>query len=656
MIQKMTYRIFISVFAVALALSSWQPAFAQSAQPISASGWFNIVWGDGRPGSSKVVIYTFTDDAGQLSILSLDDALMQPLGGAQALDRHRIQVAGIRQVSVAAEGGQPTIRVDSVSLLNPAEGLEAEGVTAQAVTGSQPFLSIMCKFSDVSTEPKTLTYFKNMYSNVYPGLDSYWREVSYLTANIAGSNALGWYTLPHPRSYYLPGGHLDHASAAADCTAAVDAAVNFAPFRGINLMFNGDLDGYAWGGSQCLTLDGVFKCWPMTWEPPWGYSDITVISHEMGHAFGLAHSSGTYGATYDNQWDVMSDTWSNCSRSTDPTYGCLGQQTNSYHKDKLGWIPTAKKYNVIGNATITLEQLALPQTGNYLMAQIPIAGSKTHFYTIEVRRQTGYDVKLPGQAVIIQDVDTTRERPANVIDADGNGNTGDAGAMWTVGEKFSDAANKIYVTVVSATATGFKVSIQAPAITPPTTSVVFRSVAANDGWILESGENSTVGGAFNSAATTLRLGDDAANRQYRSILHFDTSGLPDTAVITSVTLKIMKQGLVGTNPFTTHGTLQGDIRSLFLGTSASLQAGDFQVASSKPAVLPFGATPTGNWYSAVLSSAALSFVSRTGTTQFRLRFTLDDNNDLGADYMSFYTGNDTTVANRPQLVVKYYVP
>jgi hypothetical protein len=46
-----------------------------------------------------------------------------------------------------------------------------------------------------------------------------------------------------------------------------------------------------------------------------------------------------------------------------------------------------------------------------------------------------------------------------VIDADGNGNTADAGAMWTVGETFSDPANSITVSISSATATGFQVSI-----------------------------------------------------------------------------------------------------------------------------------------------------------------------------------------------------
>lgn len=185
---------------------------------------------------------------------------------------------------------------------------------------------------------------------------------------------------------------------------------------------------------------------------------------------------------------------------------------------------------------------------------------------------------------------------------------------------------------------------------------VFLSNPTPDGWIVESAENSNIGGTINNTGGTFRLGDDALNRQYRGILHFDTSSLPDTAVITRVTLKILKLGMAGTDPFTTHGILRADIANPFFSTSTALQAGDFQAGASNSSAALFDAVPVDNWYSAVLSDAANAFINDSGATQFRLRFTLDDNNDLAVDYAVFASGDSTTAGSHPMLVVQYYTP
>ena len=423
---------------------------------VSLAGWLTVMWGDGLPGSNIMLdpVYILADDTGGSTRLWSTQALTQSPGEIVALNGRRVIVTGER-------AGAAALRVQSIRLDPQADAPGA--AAASAVSGSQPWISIMCKFSDVAAEPKDLAYFQGMYSNAYPGMDHYWREQSFDMIDVVGSDAVGWYTLPKPKSYYVYGSplQLDFGRAATDCTGVADAAVYFPNYVGINLMFNSNLDGYAWGGSWYLNRDGVGKFYSMTWEPPWGYASVTVIAHEMGHGFGLPHSSGNYGLTYDNRWDVMSDPWTDCAASSHPTYGCLGQHTISYHKDSLGWIPAGQRYVATpgSQATITLEQLAQPQTSNYKIARIPIGGSATHFYTVEARRKVGYDVKLPGQGVIIHEVNTVWLNPAHVVDADNNGNTGDAGAMWTVGETFADTPNGVKVCVISTTSTGFVVTV-----------------------------------------------------------------------------------------------------------------------------------------------------------------------------------------------------
>ncbi len=185
----------------------------------------------------------------------------------------------------------------------------------------------------------------------------------------------------------------------------------------------------------------------------------------------------------------------------------------------------------------------------------------------------------------------------------------------------------------------------------------FRSARGPDGWVLESSENTNTGGTLNASAATFFLGDNIQDRQYRAILSFDTSTLPDAAVVTGITLSIRKQTLIGTNPFNTHGNIQVDIRKGFFGDSASLQAGDFQAAAGRSNIGVIKDLPdANNWYQASLMSKAYPFVNTTGMTQLRLRFTKDDNDDGGADILKFYSGDAAALYDRPLLAITYYVP
>lgn len=460
-----------------IVVSSIMASWLATAQQVLLEGWFHIIWYDGPQGSGiKGEIYVLIDDQGQEYRLQLDLKLTEPFGGVLALNYKRVKI-----VVEQAPGplGQEPVRVLSIQL--------GEGVMAgvEPITGSQPWINLLCKFSDVATEPKPLSYFTGLMGNTYPGLDHYWREVSYNNINIVGSASQNWKTLPNPRSVYVSdrngdgdtndSGEADLTRLFNDCTAIHDVDVYFPNFVGINLMFNDLLDCCAWGGSRTATLDGVTKNYRVTWEPPWGYSNQQVLAHEMGHGFGLPHSSGPYNDTYDSLWDVMSG-GGTCS-PPHSTYGCIAPHTISHHKDMLGWIPSARKFvpPLNSSTTITIERLAQPVSStNYLMAQIPIGSSTTRFYTVEVRRFVGYDNNVPGEAVVIHNVDTTRSCTgftggcrAQVVDATNNNNPNDGGAMWVPGETYTDTVNNIQIRVNSSATSSFSVTITRGSVVGP---------------------------------------------------------------------------------------------------------------------------------------------------------------------------------------------
>jgi glucose/arabinose dehydrogenase len=184
----------------------------------------------------------------------------------------------------------------------------------------------------------------------------------------------------------------------------------------------------------------------------------------------------------------------------------------------------------------------------------------------------------------------------------------------------------------------------------------FYSQANLDGYVIESAPSSGTGGSFNSSNSTFMLGDTAGNRQYRGILSFNTASLPDTAVITSATLKVRLASNSQTSPFATLGNLLVDMAVPYFGTSTALEALDFQAASTRSSAAVVNPVPANQWYSATLSGASRSAVNLSGVTQFRLEFQTPTNNNSVSNFASFYSGNSTTVSYRPILIIQYYVP
>jgi hypothetical protein len=182
-----------------------------------------------------------------------------------------------------------------------------------------------------------------------------------------------------------------------------------------------------------------------------------------------------------------------------------------------------------------------------------------------------------------------------------------------------------------------------------------RSQGKHDGWVLESGEFTGKGGIKNHLSTILQVGDDPQNKQYRVILSFGTASIPDNAVITKVILKVKRAGVVGTNPMNTHNGLVIDIKKGKFYTLSALQINDFQAGASKLKVGKFRNRLYSGWYKSVLYTGARPYINKTGLTQLRLRFLLDDNNDNDADFLKLYSGN-AVFAKRPQMIVKYYIP
>jgi hypothetical protein len=488
LLRKKTWRIVFLFAAAALALlwlNRSTPASTDSPQNISGhgeigqasdvasypsasdlemfilddTGYLGILYEDNQSGEEHDITVYFTNDEGEMMVVESDTPM-------EYLDYNGdyVSVDYIANLEIASDGTRELhIAISDIETL--------QNDPQNAVTGNTRWVNIACRFSDIEATPQPIEYFQAIMVNQEPGMDNYWRTTSDDLVNIEGSGAFGWYNLPETKQHYLNAANANTGFALrkllTDCAqlAAQTDGVDFSQFGGINVMLNDTFGCCAWGGRMPLNVNGSLVQFRTTWLPPWAFNSLHVIAHEMGHGWGLPHSSGPYGKVYDSAWDVMSGGNSNhtdaiCRVTSDPL-GCWQVGTIALHLGMLGWIPEGRAVTVNSGDTVEVTLDALTtygSTNGTMVALIPISGGST-FYTVEVRSFVAYDRNLPGEAIVIHQVTPTRDSPAHVVDGDNNGNPNDEGAMWRVGETFTDSRAGITVEVVSNLGTTFTVRI-----------------------------------------------------------------------------------------------------------------------------------------------------------------------------------------------------
>jgi hypothetical protein len=468
--------------AFACALLGLACAGAIRAQTIE-QGTLQLEWGDpARPAPGRARLAPrfnahLVKDDGSRIVLDPVQA-RRAAGDLYVLANRRVAVAFAAPGTTksTARTIEAIVPADRTTQSSPVHAAGARVMAAAPVGGTTRWVTLMCKFSDIGTEQKTQAFFQSQYGEGVGQLGHYWREVSYDKINLTGSSAYGWFTLPQPRSYYVTEENgedkADLKKLFADCGAAADATVDFSSVQGVNMMFNGDLDGYAWGGGMCAPLEGRSNfCTRATWNPPWSFSNLAPLAHEMGHGYGLPHSDNSDGDsdTYDNPWDVMSDGWYNAV--SDSTYGTRPKHINMFQRHRLSWVDGARQQVIVlgdlATREIALDYAHLAGSGNVQMLVLSLSPQAdpyaTVVYTLEARKREGpYEGALAGDAVIIHKVQASGTAYSIDADVPPANRANNEGSMFKVGERWVTPEGSHAITVKAKTATGFVVTVGPP--------------------------------------------------------------------------------------------------------------------------------------------------------------------------------------------------
>lgn len=178
-----------------------------------------------------------------------------------------------------------------------------------------------------------------------------------------------------------------------------------------------------------------------------------------------------------------------------------------------------------------------------------------------------------------------------------------------------------------------------------------------NGWLADTWANvrgASSGSLWNSSSTefSVHSGFDSGTTQYvnmRGFIPFDTSSLPDDAVVTSATLHLYASSFPGGN-----GTTTG----IVLGTPASttnLALGNYDQIGSTEGTDRVSVTTTG-WKTYTLNSTGKGWISPTGWTNLAVRTVADLANYAPAHAGGFYIGaffGTAESSNDPYLEITY---
>lgn len=281
-------------------------------------------------------------------------------------------------------------------LSSPAQATPVRGTTGWSV--------LLCKYADVTAEPRAPQFFREMFTtagNGLGGLADWFRDQSGGRTTLDGSVVRGWYTMSTTKAQAQAQTRGARIQSCVDAAARGGYAVP-AGFRTVAIT-NAQVDSGAAGGRVLLD--------PGAWN-------VAFASHEMSHGYGLGHSfsndtsyqnaSWSQPGEYDDMWDQMSAM--HVYSFATARFGAAGTGLNAFHRDEKGWLARNRVLTIgadgVGSRTVSIAPLEAPQASTGpLLVRVPFdPADKHHYYTVEYRRKLGWSAGIPADTVLIHEV------------------------------------------------------------------------------------------------------------------------------------------------------------------------------------------------------------------------------------------------------------
>ena len=354
---------------------------------------------------------------------------------------------------------------DRIIILGPAENLGMADGTPLAAPVTTSYIVLPIKFPTnavapftYNADPFTVASLASSVFGISPvkSVAEFYNEGSFgkqLLSGVVADNGAGGWLLANGAT-----------PATCDINAIATAADNAATVRGYNLasytgrvyVFSSNVPGCGWSGL-------AYVGWARSWIKQ--TTSLLVISHELGHNFGLYHA-----AYLDCGANVIGGTCTS-SEYGDP-FNTMGNQRAMHfaaaQKDILGWLPAGTVANhKSGTATYTLSPIE--SAGGSVYA-VKVPSMATRNYWIEYRQPIGFDsglsaypnngaqirIKTPFESICSGCSDDTEfldMTPATAAFTDG---------ALVVGQSYVDTTTGLTISTIAQGANTLTVTVAAP--------------------------------------------------------------------------------------------------------------------------------------------------------------------------------------------------
>ncbi|MBM2822070.1 MAG: hypothetical protein HW413_816 [Thermoleophilia bacterium] len=325
------------------------------------------------------------------------------------------------------------------------EGVQAAGeVVAAAATGTKSVAVLLFNFSNSTAQPWTPTAVRGVVFDNTNSVDEYYRDASYGLLALSG-DVFGWYTIDSSNAgcAYTTWANEARAKAAA-------AGVSLSGYQYTVYAFP-QASSCGWAGLAYLPGTGSWINGAMT---------LRVVSHELGHNFGVHHAS----TLACSSGGVPSTFTGTCTQSEygDPFTVMGGAQTrhhNNWHRAQLGWNSDTQTVTTSGTYLLTPAEL----TGTPRMLRV--ARGDGTYLNLEFRQPWGiFDNFSAGDSVVngvsIRIAPSTSSLVQSKL-VDANPSTSSfSDAALALGQAVTDPLTNVSITTLSVGPAGASVSIQ----------------------------------------------------------------------------------------------------------------------------------------------------------------------------------------------------